>query len=197
MLPRSLRTLRGNYGDKAKTTIQHFRLIIGHFENCLLPYPPSRGTRLPLPFPLHLHTTMSEYIKSTLANLPQTRHSLQSFASYRPNVPNIQFPTTNFQGKNLPARNPRAFVTFAFLLLLLFWKDVIRDVCSHVATRRLPVSAVEVSPIRNNTLGVSQLEEIFYHGRWLIARAVSKHICPFLTRTRRPKNTPPRCGKCD
>ena len=103
---------------------------------------------------------MSEYIKSTLAILPQKIHSLHSFSSYRPNVPNIHFPTTNFQGKNnLPTRNPRAFITFAILLLLLFWKDVIRDVCSHVATRRLPVSVVEVSPIRNNTLGVSLPED--------------------------------------
>lgn len=111
-------------------------------------------------FPLH---TMSEYIKSTLAILPHNVHSLHSFSSYRPNLPNlpnIQFPTTNFQGKNsLPTRNPRAFVALAVLLFLLFWKDIIRDVCSHVATRRLPVPVVEVSPIRNNTLGVNLLEE--------------------------------------
>ena len=105
---------------------------------------------------------MSEYIKSTLAILPQNVHSLRSFSSYRPNLPNlpnIQFPTTNFQGKSsLPTRNPRAFIVFAVLLFLLFWKDIIRDVCSHVATRRLPVPVVDVSPIRNNTLGVNLLE---------------------------------------
>lgn len=103
---------------------------------------------------------MSEYLKSTLANLPQKLHSLPSFSSYRPNLPNIQFPTTNFQGKNnLATRNPRASITFAFLLFLLFWKDIIRDVCSHIGTRRLPVPLVQVSPIRNNTLGVRSLEE--------------------------------------
>lgn len=105
---------------------------------------------------------MSEYIKSTLAILPQNVNSLQSF-SYRPNLPhlpNIQFPTTNFQGKSsLPTRNPKAFLAFAVLLFLLFWKDIIRDVCSHVATRRLPVPVVEVNPIRNNTLGVNLPEE--------------------------------------
>lgn len=114
--------------------------------------------------PLHLHTMpdYSEYFKSIMANLGQKVPFLQSFSSYRPNLPNIQFqlPATSFQGKNdLPIRNPRALITFAFLLFLLFWKDIIRDVCSHVATRRLPVPVVEVSPIRNNTLGVSLLEK--------------------------------------
>lgn len=108
---------------------------------------------------------MSEYIKSTLANLPQKVHSLQSLSSYRLSLLNIQFPTINFQGKSsLPTRNPRAFIIFAFLLFLLFWKDIIRDVCSHVATRRLPVPVVEVSSIRNNTLGVSLLEEYITTG---------------------------------
>ncbi|KAF6217563.1 hypothetical protein HO133_006665 [Letharia lupina] len=101
---------------------------------------------------------MSEYIKSTLANLPQKVHSLQSLSSYRLSLLNIQFPTINFQGKgSLPTRNPRAFIIFAFLLFLLFWKDIIRDVCSHVATRRLPVPVVEVSSIRNNTLGFQNI----------------------------------------
>lgn len=140
--------------------------IKGHVETRRLPRPPG----VPNPFgfhlevatlALHLHT-MSEHIKSTLANLFQKVHSLQSSSYYRLNLPNIQLPTTSFQSKsNLPTRNLRAFITFAFLLFLLFWKDIIRDVYSHIATRRLPVPVVEVSPIRNNTLGVIIiLEEI-------------------------------------
>ena len=108
----------------------------------------------PLFLSLHLHI-MSEYIKSTLAILPQKVRSLQTLSSYRLDVPHIQFPTPNFQGKkSLPTRNPRAFIVFAVLLLLLFWKDIIRDVWSHLATRRPPVPVINVSPIRNNTLGV-------------------------------------------
>ena len=102
---------------------------------------------------------MSEYIKSTYANLSRKIHFLRSFSSYRPNVP-IQFLAANYQGKtNLPIKNPRAFFIFAVLLFLLFWKDIIRDICSHVATRRLPVPVIEVSTIRNNTLGVRLLED--------------------------------------
>ena len=101
---------------------------------------------------------MSEYIKSTLAILPQKVRSLQSFPSYWLNLPHIRFPTPNIQGKNnLPQGNPRAFIAFAIILFLLFWKDIIRDVSSHVATRRSPAPVVKVSPIRNNTLGVRLL----------------------------------------
>ena len=104
---------------------------------------------------------MSEYIRSILADLPQKVHSLQSFSAYRPNLSNIQVPITTFQGKsNLPSRSPRAFIALALLLLLLFWKDIIQDVFSHVSTRRLPVPLVKVSPIQNDTLGVSLPEHL-------------------------------------
>ena len=107
---------------------------------------------------------MSEYIRTTLAVLPRKVPSLLSFSSYRSNLPKIhvQIPTPNFQGKNsLPTRTPKALVVFAILLLLLFWKDIIRDVCSQLTTRRLPVPVVEVSPIRNNTLGVRLRDQYF------------------------------------
>lgn len=103
---------------------------------------------------------MSEYLKPTLANLLQKVRSLQLSSFYRFNVPHVQIPAPSFQGKNnLPARNPKVFIAFAFVILLLFWKDIIQDVCSHVVTRRAPVAVVEVSPIRNNTLGVRLLDE--------------------------------------
>lgn len=103
---------------------------------------------------------MSEYLKPTLANLLQKVRSLQLSSFYRFNVPHVQIPAPSFQGKNnLPARNPKVFIAFAFVILLLFWKDIIQDVCSHVVTRRAPVAVVEVSPIRNNTLGVRLLAE--------------------------------------
>ena len=141
---------------------------------------------------------MSEYIKSTLATLPQKVRSLQSFPSYRLNVPHIRFPTPNFQGKNnLPQGNPKAFIAFAVILFLLFWKDIIRDVSSHVATRRSPAPVVKVSSIRNNTLGVRLLGALSCYCRWLTTSLVPKYIRPFSTRTRRPKNTPPRRSKCD
>ena len=98
---------------------------------------------------------MSEYIRSILADLPQKVHSLQSFSAYWPNLSNIQLPITTFQ-----ARSPRAFIALALLLLLLFWKDIIQDVFSHVSTRRLPVPLVKVSPIQNDTLGVSLPEHL-------------------------------------
>ena len=99
---------------------------------------------------------MSEYIRSILADLPQKVPSLQSVSAYWPNLSIIQLPISTFQGKsNLPTRTSRAFIVLALLLLLLFWKDIIQDVFSHVSTRRLPAPLVKVSPIRNDTLGVS------------------------------------------
>ena len=140
---------------------------------------------------------MSEYIKSKLATVPQRVRSLQSFSSYRLNVPRIQLPAPNLQGQNnLPARTPRVFIAFAFILFLLFWKDIIRDVCSHIAIRRPPVPVINVSPIRNDTLGVRLLEISFCYCPWLTAILVSKYIRPCPTRTRRSKSTPPRRSKC-
>ena len=104
---------------------------------------------------------MSEYVRSILANLPQKVPSLQSVSAYRPNLSIIQLPISTFQSKsNLPTRTSRAFIALALLLLLLFWKDIIQDVFSHVSTRRLPVPLVKVSPIRNDTLGVSLTEHL-------------------------------------
>ena len=149
---------------------------------------------IPAPSPLN---NMSEYIKSKLATVPQRLRSLQSFSSYRLNVPRMQLPTPSLQGQNnLPARTPRAFIAFAFILFLLFWKDIIRDVCSHIAIRRPPVPVINVSPIRNDTLGVCLLEISFCYCRWLTTMLVSIHFCPCTTRTRRPKSTPPRRCKC-
>ena len=134
---------------------------------------------------------------SKLATVPQRVRSLQSLSSYRLNVPRIQLPTPNVQGQNnLPARAPRAFIAFAFILFLLFWKDIIRDVCLHIAIRRPPVPVINVSPIRNDTLGVRLLESSFCYCPWLTAIVVSEHIRPRTTRTRRPKSTPPRRSKC-
>ena len=102
---------------------------------------------------------MSEYIKSTFAKMPRIVHALQSLSSYRPDLPKLQFPTSNLHARDSPpTRYPRVYITFAILLFLLFWKDIIRDVCLHAASRRLPASVAEVSSIRNNTLGVSLLE---------------------------------------
>ena len=148
------------------------------------------------PVSLSLYT-MSEYIKSKLVNVPQRVRSLESISSYRLNLPRIQLPTTNLQGQNnLPTRTPRALVAFAFILFLLFWKDIIRDVCSHIAIRRPPVPVINVSPIRNDTLGVRLLEMSFSYCPWLTATLVSKHIRSCSTRTRRPKSTPPSRSKC-
>ena len=140
---------------------------------------------------------MSEYIKSKLATVPQSLRSLQSFSSYRLNVPRIQLPAPNVQGQNnLPAKAPRAFIAFAFILFLLFWKDIIRDVFSHIAVRRPPVPVINASPIGNDTLGVRLLEMTSCYCPWLTAIPVSKYIRSCTTRTRRPKSTPPRRSKC-
>ncbi|MCJ1452368.1 hypothetical protein MMC28_002711 [Mycoblastus sanguinarius] len=101
---------------------------------------------------------MSAYLKSTLANLPQNLQSLHSF-SYRPNLRAIQFPTTNFQGTttNLQTRHPKALAIFALFVFLLFWKDIIKDVCSSVASRHTPSTVIDVNPILNDTLGFQEV----------------------------------------
>ena len=118
--------------------------------------PSQSGLSLPSYF-----DTMSEYIKSILADLPRKLPSLQPVSAYRPNLSDIQLPIATFLGKsNLPTRSSRAFIALAILLLLLFWKDIIQDVFLHVSTRRLPVPLVKVSPIRNDTLGVGLPEHL-------------------------------------
>ena len=123
-----------------------------------------------------IHFTMLNYIKSGWEGLPQNFRSFSS--AYRPSV------STFFQGKaDLPSKNPKALAFFAIVLLLLFWKDILRDACSSVAICRTPHPLVQVSPIRNNTLGVG-LPVSLTSGCVADDDLVSKLICPVVTRTR-------------
>ena len=111
---------------------------------------------------------MSGYLKETLASVPQYLQSFQSLqvGPYLRNVrlpqvrlPQVKLPQTDFQGRasKLHSRNPKAFVIFLVLLFLFFWKDIIYNVCTHIAVPHKALSVVDDSPIRNSTLGVSSI----------------------------------------
>ena len=98
---------------------------------------------------------MSSYLKGAVAGVPGRLQSLHS-SSYLQLPRNIQFPSTaGLQTKtsNLHARNPKAFIIFLILVFLLFWRNIITDVCSHFI-QRVPTAPVETNPIKNSTLGV-------------------------------------------
>ena len=107
---------------------------------------------------------MSAYLKETLASMPQRLQSLQSIQVgpyfrniHLPQLPqNIQLPTTDLQGKasKLHSRNPKAVIVF---LVLVFWKNIIYDVCTHFTGQYKSIEAVDKNPIKNETLGVSLL----------------------------------------
>ena len=111
---------------------------------------------------------MSAYLKETLASVP---HHLQSFqppqvGPYLRNVrlpqfqlPQVKLPQTDLQGRatRLHSRNPKAVIIFLVLLFLFFWKDIIYSVGTHVSLPHKAVSALDDSPIRNSTLGVSSI----------------------------------------
>ena len=111
---------------------------------------------------------MSGYVKETLASVPQHLQSFQSLhvGPYLRNVrlpqvqlPQVKLPQTDFQGRatRLHSRNPKAFIIFLVLVFLFFWKDIIYNICTHITVPHKALSAVDNSPIRNSTLGVSSI----------------------------------------
>ena len=98
---------------------------------------------------------MSSYFKEAIAGVPGHLQSFQSSSYMR--LP--QFPSTaNLQSKtsSLHARNPKALIIFLILVFILFWRNIIADVCSHYI-QRAPAEPVDNNPIRNSTLGVYYL----------------------------------------
>ena len=106
---------------------------------------------------------MSGYLKGTLASVPQHLQSFQSITvgPYLRNIrlPQLQLPQTDFQGRatKLHSRNPKAVIIFLVLVFLFFWKDIIYNVGTHITGPPEAASAVDNSPIRNSTLGVSSI----------------------------------------
>ena len=90
------------------------------------------------------------------------RFSSLSSSSYIPLPRNIQFPSTaglQTRTSNLHARNPKVLLIFLVLVFILFWRNIIIDVCSHFTQPVLPPAPVDDNnPIRNTTLGVCYLD---------------------------------------
>ena len=114
---------------------------------------------------------MSAYLKETLASVQQHLHSFQppQVGPYLRNVrlpqfqlPQVKLPQTDFQGRatKIHSKNPKAVIIFLVLLFLFFWKDIIYSVGTHVSLPHKAVSAVDDSPIRNSTLGVSSIPSV-------------------------------------
>ena len=126
---------------------------------------------------------MSAYLKETLASMPQHLQSLRSIQvgpylrnMQLPQLPqNIQSSTTDLSGKasKLHSKNPKAFIALLVLVFLLFWKNIIYDVCTHFTGQYKPAEVVDKNPIRNGTLGVGLLSALLA-SLWLIRSASSK-----------------------
>ncbi|KAK3168695.1 hypothetical protein OEA41_005143 [Lepraria neglecta] len=57
----------------------------------------------------------------------------------------------------LHSRNPKAVTVFLALVFLLFWKNIIYDVCTHFTGQYKSIEVVDKNPIKNETLGFQEI----------------------------------------